>query len=125
MKICSVPKFILIICLLISGCVFAQESEKNQKFKEESYHVTISSDSMALIIKKSREYDIKNITYNPKKLKFRKIYNRNGKIEEEGYFIKKELVNGKRYIYGNSYNLISIQEIENYIIKEEERVIDK
>ena len=125
MKLCSVPKFILIICLLISGCAFAQESEKNQKFKEESYHVPISSDSMALIIKKSREYDIKHITYNPKKLKFRKIYNRNGKIEEEGYFIKKELVNGKRYIYGNSYNLISIQEIENYIIKEEERVIDK
>ncbi|NQX96309.1 MAG: hypothetical protein HRT73_00300 [Flavobacteriales bacterium] len=68
---------------------------------------------------------IEHITYNPKKLKYKTTYNRNGKIFEDGYFIKKELKNGKRYIYGNQYNLIYIQTIKNGVSIHEEKVVTK
>jgi len=87
--------------------------------------VVISSDSMSLIMKEAKRQMVENITYNPKKLNYKKPYNHNDKVYEDGYFIKKDLINRKRYIYGNQYNLIYIKTIKNRFAIHEENVVIK
>tara|TARA_B100000809_G_C14800061_1_gene409954 strand:- start:38 stop:391 length:354 start_codon:yes stop_codon:yes gene_type:complete len=115
-------KLISILFIFISSFLFAQESKPPRAIAKKT---VISSDSMSTIMHQSIKLASENITYNPKKLKYKKTYNRNGKILEDGYFIKKELVNGKLYVYGNQYNLIYIQTIKNYIVIKEEKIEPK
>jgi len=113
-----VNKFIVILIVFFLGQnVIGQKTVASKK--------VLSSDSLPSIIEEIKKHMIENISYNPKKLKYRKMFNRNGDIYEDGYFIKKELVNGKRYIYGNHYNLIYIQEVENYFVKSQEKIESK